>query len=153
MHLTASKPVRSRAPALTPGRGQSAGSWVAPQVLRTTTFDQPIPGPDDPRWVLAVRTSELLEGPILRPERRDGLVRLGRTLGLSLFDANLVIAIVQDQARRGRLPEECAAESEPRLRMIPLEGEHIRGRNAIYVACAIAAVIGLEIFALAWVVG
>lgn len=55
----------------------------------------------DPRWVLAVRVSDALEGPILRPQRRERLIRIGRTLGLSPFESNLIIAMVQDQARRG----------------------------------------------------
>jgi len=62
---------------------------------------QPIASPTDPRWVLALRTAEALDGAVLPPERRDRLVRLGKLLGMTPFDANLVIAIVQDQARRG----------------------------------------------------
>ncbi len=61
--------------------------------------------PDDPRWVLAVRTRELMQGALLAPEHRSNLLRLGRILGLTPFEANLVIAIVQDQARRGEVLE------------------------------------------------
>ncbi|MAE61304.1 MAG: hypothetical protein CMJ49_08110 [Planctomycetaceae bacterium] len=56
---------------------------------------------NDPRWVLAVRVQEALEGSLLRPEHRERLLKLGRTMRLGPFDANLVIAIVQDRARRG----------------------------------------------------
>lgn len=77
-------------------------------------------GPADPRWVLAVRTAEQLEGALLRPERRERLIRLGRLLGLSVFDSNLIIAIVQDQARRGHAPAYCPTAGESQLRMIPL---------------------------------
>lgn len=60
--------------------------------------------PNDARWVLAIRAAQALEGAQLRPERREKLVRLATTLGMRPFDANLVIAIVQDRARRGEVP-------------------------------------------------
>ncbi|MFG0252816.1 MAG: hypothetical protein ACF8NJ_08090 [Phycisphaerales bacterium JB038] len=59
--------------------------------------------PADPRWVLAVRVAQALEGAQLRPERREKLLKLATHLGLRAFDANLVIALVQDRARRGEL--------------------------------------------------
>jgi hypothetical protein len=58
----------------------------------------------DARWVLAVRTAQALEGgklAMLRPERRRELVAMATRVGLRDFDANLVIAIVQDGARSG----------------------------------------------------
>lgn len=55
----------------------------------------------DPRWVLAVRTAAEMQGPLLTPEKRDRLVRMAKIMGLRPFDAHLIIAIVQDQARRG----------------------------------------------------
>jgi hypothetical protein len=61
----------------------------------------------DARWVLAVRTASLLEGgraAVLAPERRRRLLALASQLGLRPFDANLVIAIVQDGARSGEGP-------------------------------------------------
>lgn len=60
----------------------------------------------DPRWVLAVRVGEAMEGQVLRPDRRERLIRAGRVMGLNNFEANLVIAIVQDQVRRGLSPAE-----------------------------------------------
>lgn len=122
------------------------------------TFGQALTGPTDPRWVLAVRTAELLEGPILRPERREGLLRLGGALGLSLFDANLVLAIVQDQARRGYAPTHCPAAGEMQLRMVPLPSAArfraaFRARRALYIACGVAALIAAEILLLTWAVG
>ncbi|MCC7387510.1 MAG: hypothetical protein IT431_01950, partial [Phycisphaerales bacterium] len=59
----------------------------------------------DARWVLAVRASEAVEGgraAVIRPEARQRLVSTARTMGLRPFDANLVLAIVQDAAREGR---------------------------------------------------
>lgn len=60
--------------------------------------------PTDPRWVLALRVYESIEGgraAVLRPEKRRNLMALATRLGLRPFDANLVIAIVQDAARAG----------------------------------------------------
>jgi hypothetical protein len=70
--------------------------------------------------VLAVRVAEALEGPILRPEPREKLLRLGRALGLTAFDSNLVIAVVQDQARRGHAPRLCPTRGVAQLEMVPL---------------------------------
>lgn len=79
---------------------------------------QPLVGDADPRWVLAVRTAEQLQGEVLPPDRRDRLIRLGRTMGLSIFDSNLVIAVVQDQARRGHRGHACATAGEAHLGLI-----------------------------------
>lgn len=59
---------------------------------------------DDARWALAARTADMLEGgraAVLPPEKRQRLTRMATHLGLRPFDANLVIAIVQDGARCG----------------------------------------------------
>lgn len=77
-------------------------------------------GTDDVRWIMALRVHEQFEGgraAILRPDRRRRLVELGQTLGLRPFDANLVIAVVQDAARRGESPANPNAEAS--LRMVP----------------------------------
>lgn len=97
----------------------------------------------DARWVLAVRVSEQLEGSILPPNKREQLVRLGKVLGLTAFDANLVIAIVQDQARRGYPADHCAAASEPQLRMItPAQPRGWFGRLAHSRMALIVGLIG-----------
>ena len=60
--------------------------------------------PTDPRWVLAVRVAYMIQGgraAILRPADRRHLHRLASYMGIKPFDANLVIAIVQDAARSG----------------------------------------------------
>jgi len=87
---------------------------------RASRTDQGIDDPADPRWVLAVRTAEQLEGPILTLEKRHKLVRLGLLMGLRPFDTNLIIAIVQDQARRGRPPQDCPGAGEQQLAMVCL---------------------------------
>lgn len=61
----------------------------------------------DARWVFAVQVAREIElsgapsAGVLAPERRRNLVRLATRLGLRQFDANLVIAIVQDGSRTG----------------------------------------------------
>ncbi len=79
----------------------------------------PLSGATDPRWVLAVQAARALEGAVLAPERRQGLLRLGQRMGLTPFDANLVLAIIQDRARRGHLGEWCAAAAAEQLAMVP----------------------------------
>ncbi len=58
--------------------------------------------PADPRWVLAARAHHELDGSTLSPERRDRILRTARRLGVRMFEANLIIAIVQDHARANR---------------------------------------------------
>jgi hypothetical protein len=61
----------------------------------------------DARWVFATQVAREIElsgaprAGVLAPERRRNLVRLATRLGLRQFDANLVIAIVQDGCRSG----------------------------------------------------
>lgn len=59
---------------------------------------------DDTRAAFARRVADTLEGgraAILRPEMRRDLVAAAVGEGLRPFDAHLVIAVVQDAARRG----------------------------------------------------
>lgn len=74
----------------------------------------------DPRWALAVRANSMLQGgraAILPPESRRFLVSLGKDLNLRVFDANLIIAIVQDAARAGADP--LGPEAKMRLKLVP----------------------------------
>ena len=69
---------------------------------------------NDPRWTLAtIAYAKLQDGP-LTPESRDALIKKATRLGLRPFDASLIIAIAQDQARHGRTLE----HAEPTLRLI-----------------------------------
>ena len=61
--------------------------------------------PLDARWIFAVDVAASLVGgrsAVLPPEGRRRLVTRAGELGLRAFDANLVIAVVQDAAREGR---------------------------------------------------
>lgn len=73
--------------------------------------------PFDARLIFAQQVEANLEGgraAILRPQRRRELVTQARRLGLRPFDANLVIAIVQDAAVHTRGPT--AVHDEPNVR-------------------------------------
>jgi hypothetical protein len=61
-------------------------------------------GADDVRVAFAAQAAGALEGgraAILRPQARRELLSAADHLGLRPFDANLIIAVVQEQARRG----------------------------------------------------
>jgi len=106
----------------------------------------PIVSPADPRWVMALRTAECLEGEVLPPEKRDSLLRLGKVVGLSPFDVNLVIAIVQHQARRGIHNDALARASESQLAMIALpEAASPKRDRAIKTAFVVAMILAVEI--------
>lgn len=62
---------------------------------------------DDARHIFAARVAESLQGgraAVLPPHTRRNLLTLASVVGLRPFDANLLIAIVQDAARTGRSP-------------------------------------------------
>lgn len=92
----------------------------APDAKPPTANPTPIHGATDPRWVLAVRTAEMLEGDVLPPDQRESLMRTGKVMGLSPFDCSLILAIVQDRARRGIAADHCPAAGESQLALIPL---------------------------------
>ena len=87
---------------------------------------------NDPRWVLALRTVAELNGPILTSEGRHRVLRNAQSLGIRSFDANLIMALVQDRARRGEsIDQACgalkliaipAAQRKPRLPWVALVG-------------------------------
>ncbi|MCW5756046.1 MAG: hypothetical protein KIT54_02300 [Phycisphaeraceae bacterium] len=93
----------STEPAVAPGLG------VDPRELEVARMNRRAASLDaaDARWVLACRVAVSLEGgraAILRPEARDRLLVQADRMGLRAFDANLIIAIVQDSARCGLEP-------------------------------------------------
>ncbi len=96
----------------------------APDMKPPTQNPTPITGATDPRWVLAVRTAEMLEGDVLPPNKRESLMRTGKVMGLSPFDSSLILAIVQDRARRGIVAAQCPSASTPQLALIPLPKQH-----------------------------
>ncbi|MHC4976575.1 MAG: hypothetical protein ACYTF7_08210 [Planctomycetota bacterium] len=68
----------------------------------------------DARVVFATRVASTLEGgraAVLRPENRARLRRMAVKMGIRDFDASLIVAIVQDAARRGESYESDRARS------------------------------------------
>ncbi len=140
---------RGRPPAAPP-RLRLVGSDEAVKPQVGTPPQTPLVGSMDARWVLAVRVAEHLQGSILPPQARDRLVRLGKSMGLTPFDANLIIAIVQDQARRGYAPAYCPTASEPQLRMVPppQPKKWLTPRGVFLVAGILVGLITLELILL-----
>ncbi|MEM8736865.1 MAG: hypothetical protein AAGG38_00060 [Planctomycetota bacterium] len=146
--------VRRAAPDPPPLRLVGASAAVQPDLAAARDRDNhAIAGTTDSRWVLAVRVAEELEGAILPPDKRDRLVKLGKMFGLTAFDANLIIAIVQDQARRGFSPSHCPAAGEGLLRMVPPARRErwMTGRRTLLIAALIAGFIALELVVLSLV--
>jgi hypothetical protein len=71
--------------------------------------------PNDSRWKLAIETQRALQGTVLAYEDRARLLALATRLGIGAFDANLIVAVVQDRARRG----EPLADAAPTIALIP----------------------------------
>ena len=103
--------------------------------------------PTDARWQLATETQRALQGAVLAFEDRRRLLAMANRLGIRAFDANLILALVQDRARRGEPLEAAAATIE----MIPKPSERMsrrKGRDwtpiwitALMVAMAVDALL------------
>lgn len=110
---------------------------------------------EDARWALAVRTSAMLDGgkaAVLTPERRRNLVRLATQMGLREFDANLVIAIVQDGARTGE--GALGLGVEQRLALVKEPAQASRGLPTwAVVALAVVGALALVATVARWIVG
>ncbi len=83
---------------------------LARESAREPAFD-----PTDARWKLAIAAQRALEGAVLAYDERRRLLDLATRIGIRPFDANLILAIVQDRARRGETLESAA----PTLAIIP----------------------------------
>lgn len=116
----------------------------------------------DPRWIFAVQVAKNIEGgraAILIPERRHKLLIIATSLGLRPFDANLVIAVVQDGARSGE--GSLSNEAEDRLKLIrPADQPHSRRQrfsestlNLIVSGTTVVVAVGIFFTALAWLQG
>ncbi len=109
--------------------------------------------PTDPRWVLAVRAYSQLQGSALTPERRERVLETARLLGVRPFDANVIIAIAQDHARRG----ETLAEAAPTLSIVarpPEDGGRTHQTSRTWTAlrwiAAVAAAITATVLLIRW---
>lgn len=129
------------------GELRSTAAPAAPGNADAATRPRPITPPmldaDDPRWVLALRVREQMQGVLLTPDSRSRLDQLGRVMGLTPFEVNLVIAIVQDQARRGGDLDAAA----PSLAMVPRYRSR-RSVNRWQVAGWVTALLAVELGAI-----
>lgn len=106
--------------------------------------------PTDPRWVLAVRAYTQLEGSALTFDRRERLMRSARCMGVRPFDASMILAIVQDRARRGGSLSDAASTVAMLEPAVPR-----RDTNAVivrWVAAVASAAIATTLL-IQWVIG
>ncbi len=109
-------------------------------------------GPVDMRAALAVDVARAIEGgraAILRPERRRNIIVQAKAMGLREFDANLIIAVVQDAARRGE--SHSSADVRATLGMIPNGSAADGGTLRAVLATVLAAAIFVAL--MVWVLG
>jgi len=118
---TSARPVTAKPILSSNGKLRLVGA-AAPDVKPPSQNPTPITSATDPRWVLAVATAQLMEGDVLTPTKRESLMSQGKSMGLSPFDCSLILAIIQDRARRGVPLDECASVSESQLALIPPPG-------------------------------
>lgn len=144
-------PIEAKADA---GKLRLVGS-AAPDVKPPTTNPTPIRSATDPRWVLAISTAELMQADVLSPASRQTLMQRGKAMGLTAFDCSLILAIIQDRARRGIPLSNCPAASETQLALIPLPpmrsfksalGDH--PKRTLVIAAALLAVQVLLVWSL-----
>jgi len=108
---------------------------------------------DDARWVFAVRVKREIQGgkaAIIAPESRKRLLKLANRLGLRNFDANLVIAIVQDDSRLygTEIPIPSEAAKGPLALIRPANIEAARTSSNIWMS--IGASVGLAAIGAYW---
>lgn len=103
----------------------------------------------DARAIFAADVAEQLQGgyvALLTPDRRKGLMSRAAGLGLRPFDANLIIAIVQDRARGGEL--ESHPRHDARLGMIRPAGVVVeRAERPMWKVVVVTAGLALAMFA------
>ncbi|MDG2021386.1 MAG: hypothetical protein P8J59_05510 [Phycisphaerales bacterium] len=101
-----------------------------------------------PHLVLAGRIAASLEGAVLPPERRQDLLRFSKSIGVREFDASLVIAVIQDRARRGESMDDIVG---------PLEIMAARGKSPglgnlgfVTLGAGLGIAIGLATLLVQW---
>ena len=135
----------------------TAGAAVRGRVAQENRSAAAMPA-SDARWVFAAAVAESLQGGMaaaLPPDRRRRLLSLATRLRLRPFDANLVIAIIQDAARRGCPP--LSGETEERLAMVPAAGlgedQEWLGRAMPWVFACVAMAFLLAVVMIRWIQG
>jgi hypothetical protein len=116
----------------------------ARESTRQNTLD-----PTDPRWAIACATRDALQGSVLTYENRRKVMLLAQRVGIRPFDANLIVAIVQDRARRGE-PIEDAADA---LSVIPKPSARPRRAATAWIwAAAILVAILVDAVLIGWLI-
>ena len=115
---------------------------LARETARDKTFD-----PTDARWQLATETQRALQGAVLAFEDRRRLLAMANRLGIRAFDANLILALVQDRARRGE-PIEAAAET---IGMIPVRAAEKRDWTPVW-GMALLLAMAIDALLVAWLI-
>jgi len=133
-----------RAPAPRPDRGGRRAA-IARENISAAALDL-----EDARLVFALRVADRLDAgraAVLTPEKRSRLMKLSARMGLEPFDASLVIAIVQDAARRGE------ATGDPlttgRLKLVKPAARRTDAELLMFAASVILAAIAI-VFAVSW---
>jgi hypothetical protein len=107
--------------------------------------------PADPRWMLASATRDALQGSVLTYENRRKVMLLAQRVGIRAFDANLIVAIVQDRARRGE-PIESAVDA---IGVVPAPDAPARTRRSFTGwtwAAAILVALLVDAILIGWLV-
>ena len=104
--------------------------------------------PASPHLAFATSIARVLEGAILAPERREALIQEARSLGLREFDANLVIAVVQDRARRGESTDDITGPISVLAR--PERSSLRSNARAVFAGAAIGLAVGFAILFVRW---
>jgi hypothetical protein len=95
--------------------------------------------PGDPVWRLAAQAATSMHGPVLQPEQRERLMQSARRMGVQRFDAGLVVALVQERARRGVTLD----ANDPTLALLSGASDASRGKSGhAWLLWAAAAVLG-----------
>ena len=130
---------------------------LARESAREPDFD-----PNDARWRLATETQQALQGAVLAYEDRRSLLALAHRMGIRAFDANLILAIVQDRARRGEslqsaaptiavLPRPTAAASSAMPSSVEPSSVTLPSVTLLWVA-AIALAMLVDSILIAWII-
>lgn len=135
--------------------GGDAGTSEPATARRSTAMENHAAAglsPTDMRSALSVEVARAIEGgraAILRPERRRALISRAKVMGLREFDANLIIAVVQDAARRGE--SHASGEVRATLGMIPNGAETEGGTLRAVLATVLAAAVFVAL--VVWILG
>ena len=115
----------------------------ARETARNRGFD-----PNDARWKLAQETQGALQGTVLAFEDRRTLLALAQRLGIRSFDANLIVAIVQDRARRG---ESLASATPSPTASVTTRARRWFTNNIALIAAVIILVMIADALLIGWV--